>query len=148
MLSFLEMPVGSHKCTLKYFENKNCLIFPGLNYFINRQIFIFILICFLSNEWSLLRMMLLIEKQSAFFNPRCSHSHSFLEACFQYNSLFWPSAIMLFFTLHSALKICFLGTDYIYVGEARSREFLESCGGGSWGVLGLLLSHHRKGWLL
>lgn len=101
------MSVGSHKCTLKYFENKNCLIFSGLNYVIIRQVFIFILICFLSNEWNFLQRMLLIEKHSAYFNPRCSHSHSFLEACFCHNSLFWPSVIMLFFTLYSALKCAF-----------------------------------------
>lgn len=111
------------------------------------KIFIFILICFLSNEWSFLPVMLLTEKQSACFNPRCSHSHSYLEAGFQYNSLFWPSVIMMFFTLYSALKMCFLGTDRIYAGEARSSKCLESHDGSSLGILRFLLSCHRKGWL-
>lgn len=133
------MSVGSHKCTLKHFENKNCLIFPGLNYVINRQIFIFILISSLSNEWNLLWRMLLIEKQPACFNPWCSHSHSFLEACFQSNSLFWPSLIMLFFTLYSALKICFLSSDCMYGGEAREQGML----GEPWGFLGSTGAPHQ-----
>lgn len=116
MLSFLEMSVGSHKHTSNSFETKNYLMFSGLDYVIDRQIFIFILVCFLSNAWSLLWMLLLIENQSVYFDPRCSNSPSFLEVCFQSHSLCRPSVIMLFFTLYSTLKTHVLGTKSIYWG--------------------------------
>jgi len=124
MLSSLEMSVGSHKHSLKSFENLNCLIFSGLNYAIYRQIFIFFLVCFHSNAWSLLWMLLLTKKQSAYCHPRCSNSHSFLEVCFQSHSLFWPSIITQFFTHYSVLKIRILRANYINTGEAREQRML------------------------
>lgn len=135
MLSFLEMSVGSHKHTSNSFETENYLTFSGLDYVIDRQIFIFILVCFLSNAWSLPWMMLLIEEQSVYFDPRCN-SPSFLEVCFQSHSLCQPSVIMLVFTLYSALKTHVLRTNSIYwggKGDAHAQRPVVEVLGQDWG---------------
>lgn len=85
-------------------------------------------------------MMLLIGKESAYFDPRCSNSHSFLGVCFQSRSLFWTSVIMLYFTLYSTLKICILRTNYIFTGEASEQHMLGELW---WRFLGRTEVRHR-----
>lgn len=122
------MSVGSHKHTSNSFETESYLAFSGLDYAIDRQIFIFILVCFLSNAWSLPRMMLLTEEQSVYFDPRCSTSPSFLEVCFHSHSLCRPSVIMLFFTLYSALKTHVLRTNSIRWGGKGAAQAQRPAG--------------------